>query len=171
MVTLTKQALRAMAFATMLAGVLGAAGCQQTGGQGGDAGAVVAGDPWTAVQVVKPADLAAQLKGPEAARPLLLHVGFPVLFRAGAIPGTIYAGEGRTSEGIAKLRETVKDLPRDKEIVLYCGCCPWDHCPNMRPAFATMHEMGFTHVRALHIPKNFTSDWVDAGFPVETPQH
>ena len=49
------------------------------------------------------------------------------------------------------LKEAVEKLPRDREIVIYCGCCPWDKCPNMQPAFAALREMGFTKAKALFI--------------------
>ena len=32
-------------------------------------------------------------------------------------------------------------------------------------------SIGFTHVRALYITKNLDTDWVDKGFPIETPKH
>ena len=134
------------------------------------AGAVLASDPWNAVQIIRPAELAKLIAGPAADAPLLLHVGFKPLFRGGAIPGSRYVGPGRTAEGIASLKRAVKGLPNDRSIVLYCGCCPWDHCPNMRPAFKAMRQLGFTHVRALYITKNLDTDWVDKGFPIETPK-
>ena len=133
--------------------------------------AVIATDPWNAAQIIHPGELAKLLSGPAAGAPLLLHVGFKPLYRAGAIPGSRYVGPGQRPDGIASLKRAVKSLPKDRGIVLYCGCCPWDHCPNMRPAFKTMHELGFTNVRALYVTKNLDTDWVDKGFPIETPKH
>jgi hypothetical protein len=57
--------------------------------------------------------------------------------------------------------------PRDREIVIYCGCCPWEKCPNIRPAFAALQEMGFTHVKALYVPDNLAKDWIGKGFPTD----
>ena len=125
-----------------------------------------ASDPRAATAFVLPADLAATLKG-SGEKPLLLHVGFAVLYRGGAIPGSRYAGPGSTPEGLASLQAAVKDVPHDHAIVIYCGCCPWDHCPNMRPAFQTLRDMGFTRVRALYTPKNLETDWVNHGYPIE----
>ncbi len=130
--------------------------------------AVRANDPWKAGQVIRPAELASLLKA-KGEHPLLFHVGFQRLYRAGAIPGSRYAGPGSTPEGIAGLQEAAKALPRNRSIVLYCGCCPWDHCPNMRPAFRALTAMGFKRVRALYIAKNLESDWVDKGYPIEKP--
>jgi thiosulfate/3-mercaptopyruvate sulfurtransferase len=44
---------------------------------------------------------------------------------------------------------------------------PFGYCPNIRPAFVALHGMGFTRLRVLVMPNNFSSDWVDKGYPVE----
>jgi hypothetical protein len=68
------------------------------------------------------------------------------------------------------LRMRVGGLPRSKAIVLYCGCCPWDKCPNVAPAWELLHGMGFTHVRVLYLAQNFGADWVGHGYSVERTQ-
>ncbi len=113
-------------------------------------------------ETMTPAELAGHLKGP-----LLLHVGFPVLYRAAHIPGSEYAGPGSKPEGIEELKKAVAGQKKDREIVVYCGCCPWDKCPNVKPALAALREMGFTHVRSVVIKENFKTDWSDKGYPVE----
>ncbi len=148
--------------------VLGA-GCAQSSTRSGTGLPMSDADPRAATAFVKPADLAATLQG-EGEKPLLLHVGFPVLYRGGAIPGSKFAGPGQTREGIASLRAAVKDVPTDKPIVIYCGCCPWDHCPNMRPAYQALTSLGFKNVRALYTPKNLETDWVQHGYPIEQPK-
>jgi thiosulfate/3-mercaptopyruvate sulfurtransferase len=115
---------------------------------------------------IEPKDLAAQLQGKEA-RPALIHVGFAVLYRGKHIPQSVYAGPARSPEGIEALKKAVAALPKDREIVVYCGCCPYDMCPNIKPALETLRQMGFTKVKALVIPKNFAADWVDQGYPIE----
>jgi hypothetical protein len=126
------------------------------------ASAVLALDPWNAEDVLPPAELAANLK-----TPLVIHVGFPVLYRAAHITGSEYAGPGSKPEGIELLKKAVADQPRSREIVLYCGCCPWEKCPNIRPAFAALHALGFTHVKVMMVPDNLKADWIDKGFPTE----
>jgi len=114
--------------------------------------------------LVQPKELADHL----SAKPVVLHVGFNTLWRNGKhIPGAVYAGPGNTPQGLENLKAAVARLPKDREIVIYCGCCPWDHCPNIRPAFALLHDLGYTHVRALYIGTNFKANWMDAGYPVE----
>jgi hypothetical protein len=131
--------------------------------------AIAPGDPWTASQLVSPVELDALLKTSKSSRPVLLHVGFRALYRQGGIPGSIYAGPGSRPEGIEALRKAVAFLPKTRPIVIYCGCCPWAKCPNVRPAFRTLSQLGFTRVRVLAVAENFTRDWVERGFPVAPP--
>jgi rhodanese-related sulfurtransferase len=121
---------------------------------------VFAADPFTAHDLISPATLASEMKSA-----LLVQVGFPALYHGAHIAQSIYAGPGSKPEGIEALKEAVSRQPRDREIVIYCGCCPWDHCPNIRPAFAALKSMGFTRVRALEIPTNLKTDWIDHGYP------
>jgi rhodanese-related sulfurtransferase len=126
------------------------------------AAVLLAGDPWEAKDLLQAKDVASNIKGP-----LLLHVGFNVLYRASHIPGSVYAGPGSKVEGIEELKKAVRGQPKNREIVLYCGCCPWDKCPNIRPAFAALREMGYTNVKAMVIPENLKADWSDKGYPIE----
>lgn len=121
-------------------------------------------EPWTASDVMQPARLAARI-GPH--QPMVVHVGFPLLYRGAHITGAVFAGSGSKAEGIEELKHVLAKEPRDREIVLYCGCCPWEKCPNVRPAFAAVRAMGFTKIRVLMIPENMAKDWVDKGYPTE----
>ena len=42
-----------------------------------------------------------------------------------------------------------------------------EKCPNLRPAFSALREMGFTKLRVLLLPTSFEKDWVEKGYPVE----
>jgi thiosulfate/3-mercaptopyruvate sulfurtransferase len=124
-----------------------------------------ASNPWTPKQVIQPAALASQLKN-SSNRPLLLQVGFESLYTQGHIPGSKYCGPVRSAEGIARLKTCLQGVSRTRAIVLYCGCCPWEECPNIRPAFEAVKAMGFTNVKVVHIGNNFAHDWVQPGYPV-----
>jgi thiosulfate/3-mercaptopyruvate sulfurtransferase len=117
-------------------------------------------------RLIQPEDLAKLLQSPKAEKPLLIHVGFHVLYLQGHIPGSEYIGPASDPSALQKLRDRVQSLPRNKFIVIYCGCCPWDHCPNLKPAADALRSMGFTHVKALHIPNNIATDWRDKGYPM-----
>jgi thiosulfate/3-mercaptopyruvate sulfurtransferase len=125
-------------------------------------------DPWTPAQLITPEALAKEL-APGAKWPVIISVAFPVLYRNRHIETALFAGPGRDPEGIAALKAALKDLPKDAEIVVYCGCCPMEHCPNLRPAFRTLKELGYTRIHALNIPANFNADWVSKGYPVSPP--
>jgi rhodanese-related sulfurtransferase len=99
-------------------------------------------------------------------KPLMIHVGSHVLYSQAHIPGSEYIGPASSDSALEALRKRVKPLPRNQSIVLYCGCCPWSHCPNIQPADDALHAMGFTNVKVLYIANNFGADWVDKGYPV-----
>src|ERR1019366_7490365 len=103
---------------------------------------VCAADTLTNSDLVQPADVAKDIKSP-----LVIQVGFDVLYRSSHIPGSLYAGPGSKPEGIELLKKAVEGQPKNRQIVLYCGCCPWDKCPNIRPALAALRSMGFTSVK------------------------
>ncbi|MGA7522473.1 MAG: rhodanese-like domain-containing protein [Acidobacteriaceae bacterium] len=104
------------------------------------------------------------------ARLLILQVGSRVLFQEAHIPGAEYAGPTSSQEGLAALRARVQRLPRTQPIVIYCGCCPWDHCPNVGPAWQLLHAMGFTRVRVLYLANNFGANWVALGYHADSSQ-
>jgi hypothetical protein len=115
--------------------------------------------------LIEPADLARDMKDPAKQAPLILHVGFRKLYAQAHIKGSDYAGAGGDEDGLKSLSERVEKVPKDASIVIYCGCCPWSHCPNVAAAFAKLRDMGFTQVKVLHIAENFGTDWVDKGYP------
>jgi thiosulfate/3-mercaptopyruvate sulfurtransferase len=119
--------------------------------------------------LVQPEKLAARLSDPSVEKPSVLFVGFTVLYRGGHIPGAVLAGPASKPEGLDLLRQAVAKLQHDHELVIYCGCCPFDRCPNVRPAFAELHKMGFTKVSVLSIPENMAKDWISKGYPFERP--
>lgn len=114
---------------------------------------------------VQPAELATTLHA-DGKGPLVLQVGSRTLFAQAHIPGSEYVGAAGQDAGLQALQTRVQKLDRAQAIVIYCGCCPWPKCPNIRRAYGKLVGMGFTHVRVLYIAENFGADWVDKGFPV-----
>ena len=126
-------------------------------------GTVLCGtEPWPRDDLVQPEQVAKDLN-----TPLLIHIGFPVLYRSAHITGSVFAGPGSKDAGIADLKKAVARQPRTREIVLCCGCCPFDKCPNIRPAFAALHEIGFIHVKAMAMATNLKTDWIDKGYQTD----
>ncbi len=100
-------------------------------------------------------------------QPVVLQVGFSQLYKSKHVPGAIYAGPAMNEEGIAALKKAVVNVPKDAQVVIYCGCCPWDHCPNMKPAYKLLHGLGYKNIKIVEIPTSFAKDWVEKGYPVE----
>jgi thiosulfate/3-mercaptopyruvate sulfurtransferase len=117
------------------------------------------------MQIITPEDLVKLLQNPKATKPLILNVGPRVLYDQAHIPGAEYIGATYEPQAVEALRARVKSLPRTKFIVIYCGCCPWNHCPNVNPAYKALTDMGFKKVNALYIPDNLGADWVYKGYP------
>ena len=112
------------------------------------------------------AQLNSQLPEVKAGKIVLIQVGFLTMYKMGHIPGSQYAGAASKAEGLAALKKLVAKLPRNQQIVIYCGCCPWDDCPNIRPAFRALKEMGFSNLKVLDIPERLGDDWTAKGYPV-----
>jgi hypothetical protein len=125
--------------------------------------------PWTAAQTVQPVELEKELAAGKSA-PTVLFVGFQRLFSAGHIKGAQYHGSGGTAEGLAQIKTWANSLPHSTNLVIYCGCCPMEHCPNVRPPFTLLREMGFTKVRVLILPTSFEVDWAEKGLPYDKGQ-
>jgi thiosulfate/3-mercaptopyruvate sulfurtransferase len=117
-------------------------------------------DPWTPGQLLEPADLAARITSAKA--PLLICVG-----PSGLIKGSLETGPARDAANLDKLKAFLAKEDRDREVVIYCGCCPFVHCPNVRPAFSLLLAMHFTHARLLDLSHNIKTDWIDHGYPVK----
>ncbi len=116
--------------------------------------------------LIEPADFAKELAS-QSTDLSILCTGFPVLYRAARITGAILAGPCSKPEGLAEFRKQTAALPLDREIVLYCGCCPFDHCPNIRPAFTALRDRGFKQIKVLHIATNLHTDWIVKGYPTQ----
>jgi thiosulfate/3-mercaptopyruvate sulfurtransferase len=121
--------------------------------------------PWTSAEVIQTAALAKMVDARQT--PYLIHVGFPQFYKSKHIPGSIYAGPGRSDDGLAELKKAVAGAPKDAQILLYCGCCPWDHCPNLKPAYKLLRGLGYSNIKVVEIPTSFPKDWVEKGYPVE----
>jgi hypothetical protein len=122
--------------------------------------------PAAGPQQIQLEELVSILKSAKGPKPLIIQVGFRVLYLQAHIPGSEYIGPASSTDGIRKLRNRVEALPRTQSIVLYCGCCPWDQCPNLKPSYKELRHMGFKDVKVLYIAHNFGRDWVEKGYPV-----
>jgi len=123
-------------------------------------------DPWAPAQTVQPAQLVKELQQEKDPLPTVIYVGVRALYAGAHIPGAVHYGPGSTEQGISDLKKFATTLPKSADVVLYCGCCPWEKCPNLRPAFLALKDVGFGRLRVLILPTNFNADWVEKGYPV-----
>ncbi len=119
-------------------------------------------EPWAAGQLMEPSVLAGILNSPNAKKPVVLSIGFEA-----DIKGSVELGPASEEEGIKKLKEKLEKLSKEEDIVIYCGCCPFKHCPNVRPAFKLLNKMGFKNHKLLNLAENLKVDWIDKGYPTK----
>ncbi|MER3465495.1 MAG: hypothetical protein C4329_14900 [Chitinophagaceae bacterium] len=115
---------------------------------------------WTNKQLMEPADLAAAITAKKEL-PVIISVG-----PAATIPGSINIGMTNNPEGVQKLKTQLKSIDKNKKVVVYCGCCPFEHCPNVRPAIDVLKALKFTNYYLLNVPHNIRKDWIEKGYPV-----
>jgi thiosulfate/3-mercaptopyruvate sulfurtransferase len=118
-------------------------------------------DPWTPAQLMEPADLAGRLKDIAANPPLIVCVG-----PSGVIKGSVETGPARDAKNLDSLQRLLAREDHQREVIIYCGCCPFKNCPNVRPAFSLLLNMGFKQPRLLNLSHNIKVDWIDKGYPV-----
>ena len=116
---------------------------------------------WTSHQLIEPSELALNLK--------TLNTPF-FIFSVGpgaTILNSIDIGMVKEKSNLDKFRKRLNGLPRQTKIIVYCGCCPFERCPNVRPAIDVLNEMKFTNFLLLDLPHNIKTDWIDKGYPTQ----
>jgi hypothetical protein len=116
---------------------------------------------WTSNQLLEPATLASSITKGETKNLLIVSVGPDA-----TIKGSVEMGPAHEAANLKKLESYLKNVSKDKEVIIYCGCCPFERCPNIRPAFKLLKEMGFKDAKLLNLPKNIKTDWLDKNYPV-----
>ncbi|HET7000710.1 MAG TPA: rhodanese-like domain-containing protein, partial [Puia sp.] len=101
-----------------------------------------------------------EMNDPRQKKPIIICVGPGAL-----IKGSLDMGPAKEKENLEKLKQQLSKLPRDANVVIYCGCCPFDHCPNIRPAFTVINEMKFSNAHLLNLEHNLKTDWIAKGYP------
>jgi hypothetical protein len=117
---------------------------------------------YPAEKLLDPAKLAATLKDPNAPKPLIINVGPTPL-----IKGAKFIGSAEDPTNKERLRALLKDYPKNKEVVVYCGCCKLVDCWNIHEADKIVTSMGFTNYKILNLPEDFATDWQQKGYPTE----
>ena len=120
------------------------------------------GEPWTSKDLLEPEALAGMLSNTKGQKPVIFNIG-PLA----NIKGAINIGSMTSKANLDKLGKALAGVPKDKMVVIYCGCCPFRNCPNIRPAFNLLKERGYTKPKLLNLKQNLKVDWTDYGYPME----
>jgi hypothetical protein len=116
---------------------------------------------WTENELIEPSDLSTIIKS---------NKSIPMIFSVGpgaVIPNSKDIGMAKETENLQKFKDELAGISKDTQIVIYCGCCPFEHCPNIRPAIEVLKSMNFTNYRLLNLPHNIKIDWIDKGYPMQ----
>ncbi|HXI00109.1 MAG TPA: hypothetical protein VNI52_07550 [Sphingobacteriaceae bacterium] len=116
---------------------------------------------WTNAQLMQPANLALMINKPGAHKPLIFNIGV-----VDDIKGAKNVGAASDQTNLEKFKKALSIWPKNTSVVVYCGCCPFEKCPNIRPAFKLVKDMGFKNARLLNLPTNIKTDWIAKGYPM-----
>lgn len=117
---------------------------------------------WKKEQLMSTADLAAKIKANAKDKPLIFNVG-PME----NITGAIAVGAATNATFSNKIISYLTMENKTKPIVVYCGCCSYSSCPNIKPAYDVLIAQGFKNTKVLELPEGIKPDWVAKGYPVE----
>ena len=118
-------------------------------------------EPWTNSQLIEPSDLNIIISK-QNKLPNIISVG-----PGKVIPNSIGVGECRYEKNLNILKNHLLSFSKDSEIILYCGCCPFKDCPNIRPAFSLLNSLGYKNHKLLNIRNNIKTDWIDMKYPID----
>tara|TARA_B100001057_G_scaffold422227_1_gene443629 strand:+ start:2935 stop:3351 length:417 start_codon:yes stop_codon:yes gene_type:complete len=118
-------------------------------------------EPWTNSQLIEPSDLNIIISK-QNKLPNIISVG-----PGKVIPSSIGVGECRYEKNLNILKNHLLSFSKDSEIILYCGCCPFKDCPNIRPAFSLLNSLGYKNHKLLNIRNNIKTDWIDMNYPID----
>ena len=118
-------------------------------------------EPWNKDQLMEPADLASLINEGKDGDLIIYSIGPSAI-----IKNSVNIGAVRNQANLQKLETQLQKLPKNQELVIYCGCCPFKNCPNVRPAFSLLNKMKFTNHKLLNLPNNVKTDWIDKGYPM-----
>lgn len=117
---------------------------------------------WTKEQLMPAKDLVDKIQTKSKDLPIIINVGPMDLIKT-----AISVGRGTSVTGIEKLKSTVAMENKNKTVVVYCGCCSYSSCPNIKPAYDALISSGFKNAKVLDLPVGIREDWVAKGYPME----
>jgi thiosulfate/3-mercaptopyruvate sulfurtransferase len=117
---------------------------------------------WKKESLMPTKDLAEKIQTNAKDKPIIFNVG-PM----DNIKTAVFVGRGTSATCTEKMKSTLAMENKNKSIVIYCGCCSYASCPNIKPAFDALIAAGFKNAKVLDLPEGIKPDWVAKGFPME----
>jgi len=117
---------------------------------------------WKKEQLMSTKELADKIQANTKDKPLVFNVG-PME----NIKSAVAVGVATNVTFKSRMNETLAMENKTKTIVVYCGCCSYSSCPNIRPAYDILIAQGFKNTKVLELPEGIKPDWVAKGYPME----
>lgn len=117
---------------------------------------------WQKEQLLATQDLAIKIKMNAKDKPLIFNVG-PME----NIKGAKAVGPGNAVTFGHKMQTELSMENKAKPIVIYCGCCSYVNCPNIKPAYDALIAQGFKNTKVLELPESLKKDWQEKGYPMD----
>jgi hypothetical protein len=118
-------------------------------------------EPWLESQLMQPSDLAKIILDKDSKQPVIFSIGYDAF-----IKGSIVIGAATKQTNLDKLQKELSKLSTEDSVIIYCGCCPFENCPNIRPAFQLLNKLKFVNAKLLNLPDNIKVDWINKGYPI-----
>ncbi|MBS1651322.1 MAG: rhodanese-like domain-containing protein [Bacteroidetes bacterium] len=117
---------------------------------------------WNKTQLMPTKELADKIKINGADKPVIFNVG-PM----DNIKTAIFVGKATSATFVEKMKQSLTMESKNKSIVVYCGCCSYASCPNIKPAYDALIGMGYKNTKVLELPEGLKPDWVAKDYPME----
>lgn len=118
-------------------------------------------DPWTKSQLLAPDVLAKKFTSNAKDIPLILNFGVER-----NIKNAVEVGLVSSPKVFEKFKTDAAKMDKNRETVIYCGCCTMENCPNVRASYIKLKELGFKNVKVLNIITDLNLDWIEKGYPM-----
>lgn len=119
---------------------------------------------WQASELIEVEPLLKLINSPNKAQ-------VPTIINVGPMQNIKYAvtyGTASNDDAMAKIKTAATTMKKDKPVVVYCGCCKMENCPNVQPAYDYFISAGFKNVKVLNLKEDLAADWVAKKYPMET---
>jgi hypothetical protein len=117
---------------------------------------------WKKEQIMPTADLADKILKNAADKPIVFNVG-PME----NIKTAVFVGRATSATFVDQMKRELNMVPKTRTVVVYCGCCSFASCPNLKPAYDALIALGYKNVKVLEIPEGIKPDWVAKKYPME----